>query len=96
MKVEIISVAEIEFKEAVDYYNNESEGLGYEFALELEKTIERILQYPEAWSEISVNARRCRFKRFPYALIYSVFNTTILIIAVMHLQRNPDCWKDRI
>lgn len=95
MKVEIISAAEEELKDSVRYYNNESEGLGYEFALEIERTIERIVQYPEAWVEISNNIRRCRCKRFPYGVIYQREDDLILIIAVMHLHRKPDSWKDR-
>jgi hypothetical protein len=32
MKAEFLDPAEIEFIEAIRYYNGESEGLGYEFA----------------------------------------------------------------
>ncbi|MDH5721614.1 MAG: hypothetical protein OEZ13_13490 [Spirochaetia bacterium] len=66
MNLIILSPAEKEFKSAVDYYNSESEGLGFEFALEFERTIERIVQFPDAWPEISNNTRRTRCKRFPY------------------------------
>lgn len=34
MKILINSAAEREFKEAIDYYNKELPGLGFEFALE--------------------------------------------------------------
>lgn len=34
MKVEFLDVAEAEFAEAIAYYNQQSEGLGYEFAAE--------------------------------------------------------------
>jgi len=50
MKLEFLDVAEAEFIEAVTYYNEQSEGLGYEFAAEVRRTIGRIIQYPEAWS----------------------------------------------
>ncbi len=32
MKIEFLQVAQVELEEAVDYYNEQSEGLGYEFA----------------------------------------------------------------
>lgn len=54
MKVEFLEPAKNEFIEAVlYYYNNQSEGLGYEFAAEVKRTIERIKQYPEAWPQLS-------------------------------------------
>jgi len=37
MQINFLSVAEQEFIEAIAYYNNQSEGLGYEFAVEVKK-----------------------------------------------------------
>ena len=96
MKIEFLSIAEIELKEAIIYYNEQSEGLGFEFALEIEKTIERIIQFPEAWTRLSKRTRRCRCKRFPYGVIYQSTGKLILIIAIMNLRRKPDSWKNRI
>lgn len=48
MKVDFLSIAEIELNEAIDYYNKQSEGLGFELAYEIQKTIERIIQFPDA------------------------------------------------
>src|SRR4030042_173872 len=96
MKIEFLGVAEDEFREAVTYYNLQSEGLWFEFALEVERTLERIIQYPEAWKPLSKRTRRCRTKRFPYGLVYQIRRETILIVAVMHLNRHPDAWKSRL
>ncbi len=96
MKVEFFEPAKTEFTEAVLYYNDQSEGLGYEFAVEVKRTIERIVQYPEAWSQLSKRTRRCRTNRFPYGLIYQIHENNILIVAVMHLSRNPVSWKKRL
>ena len=70
MIVEFLEPAENELKEAISYYNEQNEGLGFEFALEVQKTIERISQYPDAWTELSKRTRRCRCNRFPYGIIY--------------------------
>ncbi|CAG0977324.1 hypothetical protein ANRL4_01646 [Anaerolineae bacterium] len=48
MNVEFLQTAESEFIEAINHYNNESEGLGYEFAAEVQRTISRIVEYPLA------------------------------------------------
>ena len=94
MNVEFLDVAEAELFEAIVYYNQQSEGLGYEFAAEIRRTINRIVQYPEAWSPLSERTRRCRTNRFPYGIIYQIRPETILIIAVMHLRQDPRKWKE--
>lgn len=64
MRSEILNVAEAELQEAIDYYNMQSEGLGFEFALEVKDTITRIVLYPQAWTPLSNRTRRCRTKGF--------------------------------
>ena len=41
--------------------------------------------------------RRCLVHRFPYGVIYSVDeqSSEVLILAVMHLHRQPDYWSGR-
>jgi plasmid stabilization system protein ParE len=96
MKIEILAATETELTDAVSYYNEQSEGLGYEFAAEIKQTITRIIQYPDAWTQLSARTRRCRTKRFPYAVIYQIRGDVILIVAIMHLRRHPDTWKSRL
>ena len=95
MKIQFLHPARLEFAAAIAYYNEQSEGLGYEFAAEVTRTLERIVQFPEAWPKLSRRTRRCRMNRFPYGLIYQVTEDTYLIVAVMHLSRNPETWKSR-
>lgn len=96
MNIEFLIPAEQEFLEIIEYYNSESEGLGYEFAAEVGHTLERIAQYPEAWHPLSKRTRRCRTKRFPYSIIFQLRNDTILIVAIMHMHREPSSWKSRL
>ncbi len=49
MRVEFLDPAEAELVDAVAYYNNESEGLGFEFAAEVSRTITRIIEYLESY-----------------------------------------------
>ncbi len=96
MEIVFLAPAEAEFLDAISFYNMQSEGLGYEFAAEVKRTIERIIQYPEAWFKLSKRTHRCRTNRFPYGIIYQVRAETLLIVAVMHLSREPQTWQSRL
>jgi hypothetical protein len=96
MKVEYFIPTKLEYFEIINYYNEQSEGLGFEFAVEIESTIERIKILPHAWPCLSKQARRCRTKRFPYGIIYYSKEDTIYIVGIMHLNRDPKKWIDRL
>ena len=98
MNIEYLEPAAAELYEAIGFYNIQRQGLGLEFAKEVEDTIERIKQNPEAWTTISTSkqARRCLTNRFPYGIIYQIRKNTILIVAVIHLKRRPQTWQSRL
>ena len=96
MRIDFLDSAVAEFTETIAYYNFQSEGLGYAFATEVKRAMERILQYPEAWPALSKRTRRCRTNRFPYALIYQIRSDSILIVTVQNLRKHPDSWKSRL
>ena len=96
MKLRVLSVAEREFADAVDYYNHQRAGLGSEFTAEVSATFERIQQFPSACAPFSATTRRCRVHRFPYGVLYYVEHDEIVVVAIMHLARDPRRWQDRI
>jgi len=96
MEIVFLPVAGVELADAISYYNSQSEGLGYEFAAEVKRTLERIVQYPDAWLKLSKRTHRCRTNRFPYGIIYQIRKEILLIVAVMHLSREPETWKSRL
>lgn len=96
MNISFLEIAQIELDEAVEYYNFESPGLGNEFLSEVLAALDRIGEFPEAWQTCSKRTRRCRTFRFPYGVIYQIRETKILVVAIAHLHRNPDYWKERI
>jgi hypothetical protein len=87
--------AEEEFHEAVNYYELCESGLGLDFAMEVNRTIQRILLLPAAWPVLEGEVRRCLTNRFPFGVLYSPLEDGVFILAVMHLHRDPDYWKDR-
>ena len=87
--------AELEFEDAIDYYEERQNGLGYDFSVEVFSAIKRILNNPRAWTILEDDIRRCITNRFPYGVIYSEQDDEIYILAVMNLRRDPDYWKYR-
>lgn len=96
MKVDFLSEAAEEFLAAISRYNDERKGLGDEFAAEVRRAVERIEQFPNAWVALSRRTRRCLVNRFPYGVLYQVRGEALLIVAVMHLHRDPKSWRRRL
>ena len=44
MTVEFLEPAQVEFTEAVNYYNVQSEGLGFKFSDEVKAALDRIIE----------------------------------------------------
>ena len=72
-------------------------GLGYQFAIEIVAAVKRIKATPGMWPVLDDQVRRCLVHRFPYGVIYSVDEqkSQVLILAVMHLHRQPGYWSER-
>jgi plasmid stabilization system protein ParE len=94
--VRFLQTAEFELDDAIRWYESQSPGLGNTFLIEVLAATDRIVRYPEAWQPLDADARRYRLGRCPYALIYAVESGDILVLAVAHLHRKPDYWRDRL
>jgi len=72
-------------------------GLGYQCAIEIVAVVERIKVNLNMWPVLDHQIRRCLVHRFPYGVIYSIDEqkSELLILAVMHLHRQPGYWSDR-
>ena len=89
MRVEFLASASSEWTETIAYYNELRAGLGYEFADEVERALTRVLQYPDAWTQVGPRTRRILVDRFPYGLLYFVEEERVIVTAVMNLRRKP-------
>lgn len=87
--------ADQELEEAALHYERRSPGLGGDFLDEFEATLARVVEAPERWRCLRGDNRKLKFRRFPYAIVYSVNANSIFIKAVMHLHRRPFYWQHR-
>ncbi len=82
--------------QAAKYYEMQAPRLGVDFLIEVERTADRIVEFPYAATKIRGEIRRKLFRRFPYAILYRAEPEEIVIIAVMHLRRRPGYWANRV
>lgn len=88
--------AEAEFLEAIAYYEECRPGLSHDFAAEVQSTIQRILTFPKFWLVLEGDIRRALVHRFPYGVLDAPEEVRVWIVAVMHLHREPDYWRERV
>jgi len=96
MKIEIAKIAQQEFNGAKEFYEIEQHGLGLRFAKEIKTAILRITEFPTTWPIERGELHRYIVHKFPYKILYSIQEDTIVILAFAHQHRNPDYWLDRI
>jgi toxin ParE1/3/4 len=84
-----------EYAEAVKYYITQNSQIAQAFINSTEDTVYRIRESATRYPEIDEDVRRCMARKFLYAVLYSIEQDYLLIIAVMHCSREPNYWKDR-
>ncbi len=96
MKIKFLLVAEQELEEAIEYYNFQLSSLAHQFYSEISNGIDRIIQYPDAWTKVGSVVRRYLIKQFPYAIYYVHDRDEIIIVSIAHLHRKPETFENRI
>ena len=92
------AVATMEFREAVAWYEAESEGRGVRFVQEVDKVINALRAHPLFFSKASRNSRKARVIDWPYTIYFAVNedHQEVKVIAVWHGARNPAELRKRL
>lgn len=85
-----------EYQQAAQYYAACQDDLDLRFINSIEHAIRRVVSHPGHHREIEADVRRCLTKVFPYAVLFTVEQDSILILAVMHCHREPGYWRNRL
>jgi plasmid stabilization system protein ParE len=80
---------------AFSWYERIDPSVAFRFISEGNTTMDRIAQFPFRFPVFSGAVRRARFKRFPYAIYYSVDHEEVLVKAILHQRRSDDIWWQR-
>lgn len=90
--------ARFELEAAVDWYEQQREGLGLELADAVNATLSWIARAPRSFPRHLHDPRihKARVGRFPYTVFFVVRSTGAAhVIAVAHAKRKPDYWAKR-
>ena len=95
MNVKFHPDADAEMTEAAAHYEGQQRYLGKRFLASVQEAVDRIALNPHLYPTVELDVRRCLTKTFPFGVLFRERPGRIVIVAVMHLHRDPDYWKDR-
>jgi toxin ParE1/3/4 len=66
-----------------------------EFLDQLGTAYDRIADDPFKYQDLESGIRRALLRRFPYAVYFAVERDVVVILAVLHVSRDPAEWQRR-
>lgn len=87
--------AEADLEDAARWYEGERAGLAERFLDDVDQTTARVRERPLQFPSVSGDVRRALLYTFPYAVYFRTSDETLVVLAVLHLRRNPKVWQRR-
>ena len=75
--------------EAFDWYELQQAGLGSDFLNELDIFYNSLYRNPKTHSYFKKPVRQGKINRFPYLIVYEIFDATIVVYSVFMARQNP-------
>jgi plasmid stabilization system protein ParE len=100
VRLVLTSAAEKELADAASWYSDINADLGLRFISAVTSSLESIESQPLSFSPLETSNsarefRRAALKRFPYSIVFEVFDDHVAVIAIAHVRRRPEHWRDR-
>jgi toxin ParE1/3/4 len=93
--VEFHPLAADEAEAAERWYRERNDTAAVRFRHELDRVVEFVAERPEAAPPYIGNTRRFLLRRFPFFVVYRVYNGHVQVVAVAHARRRPGYWIQR-
>jgi toxin ParE1/3/4 len=87
--------AQADLNDAYWWYERQREGLGADFLLCFEESLQNVRRNAEVYPRVRKTIRRATIRRFPYGLFYVLEDEAVIVVGVFHASRNPQCWQSR-
>ena len=88
-------LAQDDVESAISWYGEKRPSVVLAFAESLDAVVVRISKTPLQFPVVRGEIRRALLSTFPYGVFFTVAADTIHVLAVVHLHRHPDTWKQR-
>lgn len=91
--------AAADIREAAGWYEGERPGLGREFTRAVRALLAGVEREPERFPRVVGGARedvrRALLRRFPYAVYFVAEPEGAVVLACLHVRRDPQVWQSR-
>jgi plasmid stabilization system protein ParE len=87
---------EADIADAIDWYEEQSPGLGRRFYDDVQRVIGRIANNPLQYAIAYRTSRRALLRRFPYALVFRAEGDEVRLLGCFHTSRSPRKWQARV
>lgn len=94
-RVDLTDKAEGEARDAFQWYLRRSPTAGDRFEKLLSAALEGIAEAPALAQEVEPGIRRWLLPPFPYAILYEIEASSVLVLSVMHTRRRPGDLRGR-
>jgi plasmid stabilization system protein ParE len=94
-QIQFTKEALFDIEEIILWYEDQREGLSFDFELCLEVGINEIQRTPSAFQKRYKQVKIRFINRFPFGIHYIVNNEIITIVGVFHTSRSPSNWLKR-
>ncbi len=88
--------AQEEYQHAYQWYALRSKQAAHRFELEVERVLQLIAANPAMFAAYDETHRLAVLRRYPYCIVYQVFEESIYVVAIAHARRAPDYWLSRV
>lgn len=100
MSFRLHPLASAEVGEAARWYQARGEGLDERFMSAVRTALESIEANARRFAKletlgVTTNYRRVLVRKFPYFIVFRVFDDEIFVYAVAHGSRRPNYWRHR-
>jgi plasmid stabilization system protein ParE len=94
-RLRVRKIARAEVIAAFEWYLARSPVAAEQFLEAVDDAMSRIEEAPDRHPIIRGRLRRVLLRRFPYAVYYKVYRSSISVVGVIHGYRHPDTWLRR-
>ncbi len=86
-----------EYLDSIAFYESRVAGLGADFILEFEATLQRICTAPMSHPvDCAPDIHKAGLARFPFNVLYRIAGECIHVLAVAHHRRRASYWLGRV